>query len=378
MPNTISPEKIKNARPAASGKAGFWIGMLCTAALLGAVGYWGWRLLETRPEIGDLLPVGSPQAATAAISAPDDGLALPTMRAAGGYLSGIPRSIVSQMTIPARNSDWISQYTVQKGDSVESIAKQFGLKDGSIVWGNIDLLASDANFLKPGQVLTILPVDGAFYKWKDGDSLEGVASTWNTTVDAILNWPGNELNPLAPSIAPGQWLILPGGWKLFDWQAAIIPSGGKSTTYALGEGVCQNGYNGTPGTGDWIWPSPPSYHWLSGNDFLGSAHPGIDIAAYLGMPVYAADNGVVVYAGWSQNRDGTPGYGNLVIIDHLDGWHTFYGHLSQINVTCGQQLFRGNILGLAGSTGNSTGPHIHFEMRLGSAPVNPHDYLPAP
>jgi murein DD-endopeptidase MepM/ murein hydrolase activator NlpD len=373
-----SPRKNPPARPVSSGKAGFWIGMLFTAALLGALGYWGWRMIETRPEIGDLLPIGTPQAATAAVGAPENGLALPTARASVGVLAGIPRSIVSQMTIPARKSDWVSQYTVQKGDSVDSIANQFGLLAGSIVWGNTDLLASDANFLKPGQVLTILPVDGAFYKWKEGDSLEGVASTWNTTVDAILNWPGNELNPLAPAIAPGQWLILPGGWKLFEWQAAIIPSGGKSTTYALGAGVCQNGYNGTPGTGDWTWPSPPSYHYLSGNYFSSSVHPGIDIAAYLGMDVYAADNGVVVYAGWSQNRDGTPGYGNLVIIDHLDGWHTFYGHLNQINVNCGQQVIRGNIIGRAGSTGNSTGPHIHFEMRYGATPQDPLGLLPAP
>ena len=122
------------------------------------------------------------------------------------------------------------------------------------------------------------------------------------------------------------------------------------------------------GTGDWIWPTPPSYHWLSGNPFLGAAHPGIDIAAYIGMPIYAADNGVIVYAGWSQNRDGTPGYGNLVIIDHLDGWHTFYGHLSQINVTAANRSTAGMIIGLAGSTGNSTGPHLHFEMRYNTVP----------
>jgi murein DD-endopeptidase MepM/ murein hydrolase activator NlpD len=297
--------------------------------------------------------------------------------AAGGSHSEIARSIVSQITIPARNSDWVTQYTIQKGDSVESIAKQFGLKDGSIVWGNTDALAKDANFLQPGQTLIILPVDGAFYKWKQADNLESVAATWNTTVDAILNWPGNELNPLAPSIAPGQWLILPGGWKLYDWEAPMIRTG-KSSTFALGAGACPNGYDGPVGTGDWAWPTSSAWHWLSGNNYLGSAHPGIDIALYLGMPIMAADNGVVVYAGWSQNRDGTPGYGNLVIIDHLDGWHTFYGHLSQINVHCGESMYGGMILGLGGSTGNSTGPHLHFEMRYGSAPQNPWSLLPPP
>ena len=355
---------------------GFWIGMLATAALLGMLGYWGWRMIQTNPGGEDSQTGGSAQSSTAIAGAVEDGLALPSAEAPGVSRSDIARSIVLQMTIPARNSDWITPYTIKKGDSVSSIAKQFGLKDASIVWGNTDLLADNANFLQPGQSLNILPVDGAFYKWKKGDDLASIAGNWNTSVDAILNWPGNELNPLAPSIADGQWLILPGGWKPYEWEAPLIFKG-KSSTYALGAGACPNGYDGPIGTGDWIWPSPSSYHWLSGNAFSPPAHSGIDIAAYLGMPVYAADNGVIVYAGWSQNRDGTPGYGNLVIIDHLDGWHTFYGHLSQINVTCGAKMFRGMTLGLAGSTGNSTGPHIHFEMRYGSAPTDPLGVLPA-
>jgi murein DD-endopeptidase MepM/ murein hydrolase activator NlpD len=374
--DTETPEKKPASQPSSFRKGGFWIGMLGTAVLIGVLGYWGWRVSRTNSELEGRQAGGSGQSATEVGGAVQDGWALPSVGAAGGSHSEIARSIVSQITIPARNSDWVTQYTIKKGDSVNSIAREFGLKDGSIVWGNTDLLADDANFLQPGQSLIILPVDGAFYKWKQSDNLESVAATWNTTVDAILNWPGNELNPLAPSIAPGQWLILPGGWKPYEWEAPLIRSG-KSSTYALGAGVCLNGYDGPMGTGDWMWPSPASYHWLSGNAFSPPAHSGIDIAAYLGMPVYAADNGVIVYAGWSQNRDGTPGYGNLVIIDHLDGWHTFYGHLSQINVTCGEKMFGGMILGLAGSTGNSTGPHIHFEMRLGSAPQDPQGLLPA-
>jgi murein DD-endopeptidase MepM/ murein hydrolase activator NlpD len=349
--------------------------MLGTAVALGALGYLAWRMTQSGPVVEGPQVGGTAQTGMVTVGPALDGVSLPSAEATDAMLSNIVRSIKPQTTIPARNSDWVTQYTVKRGDSVESIAKQFGLKDGSIVWGNTELLAGDANFLQPGQALVILPVDGAFYKWKEGDSLEAVAATWNTTVEAILGWPGNDLNPLAPSIVPGQWLILPGGWKLYDWEAPVIYSG-KSSTYALGVGVCENGLGGLEGTGTWIWPTPSGWHWLSGNDYLGSAHPGIDIAARMGLPVYAADNGVIVYAGWSQNRDGTPGYGNLVIIDHLDGWHTFYGHLSQINVRCGQSMTQGELLGLAGSTGNSTGPHVHFEMRTASGPQNPHDWLP--
>jgi murein DD-endopeptidase MepM/ murein hydrolase activator NlpD len=113
---------------------------------------------------------------------------------------------------------------------------------------------------------------------------------------------------------------------------------------------------------------------VSGNEYIPKIHPGIDIAAWTGMPVYASDTGVVVYAGWNDS-----GYGNLVIIDHGNGWQTAYAHNSQINVRCGQTVYQGDVIALAGSTGRSTGPHIHFEMRSDLyGRVNPWLYLPPP
>jgi murein DD-endopeptidase MepM/ murein hydrolase activator NlpD len=347
----------------------FWAGVFMTALLLGALGFWIWRVIQTGVT-GD----SSPSNSTAASIAHAAGK-LPVIDAMRADILGIHRPIIFRTTIPNRSPDWVTQYTVQKGDSVDSIAKNYGLKPESMVWGNTELLSKDANFLQPGQALNILPTDGAFYEWKHDDTLENVAAYWNTSVDSILNWPGNGLNPLNPSINSGQWLILPGGWKHYDWEAAMIRTG-NSTTYALGSGMCANGYDGPMGLGNWVWPT--SNHWLSGNDWLGAAHPGIDIGIYLGMPIVAADDGVVVFAGWSQNRDGSQGYGNLVIIDHLNGWHTFYAHLLQINVTCGQVAHRGFTIGLGGSTGNSTGPHLHFEMRYQGAPQNPWGVLPPP
>jgi murein DD-endopeptidase MepM/ murein hydrolase activator NlpD len=91
----------------------------------------------------------------------------------------------------------------------------------------------------------------------------------------------------------------------------------------------------------------------------------------MGQPIYASQAGVVVYAGSS-----TVGYGLLVIVDHLNGWHTLYAHLSQWNMSCGQQVYRGTVLGLAGSTGNSSGPHLHFEMRYNGGKENPWGLLP--
>jgi hypothetical protein len=348
----------------------FWAGSLGGAAVIVLMILGGGRIIEAfsaTPAAGEI-PAVAEEADGGLPSVEKTDRSLPPV---------IARAVLFRTTIPERTADWVSSYTVQKGDSVEAIARMFELTDESIVWGNTDLLSTDANFLQPGQDLTILPVDGAFYRWKESDDLKSVADTWNTTVDAILNWPGNGLNPLSPDIYPDQWLILPGGWRPYDWEAAVVYTG-KSSTYALGAGMCSNGYDGPVGTGDWMWPTVSSYHWLSGNDWLGSAHPGIDIAIYLGMPITAVDSGVVVYAGWSQNRDGTPGYGNLVIIDHLNGWHTFYAHLLQVNVRCGQPIYGGMAVGLGGSTGNSTGPHLHFEMRYGTIPQNPWGVLPAP
>jgi murein DD-endopeptidase MepM/ murein hydrolase activator NlpD len=109
------------------------------------------------------------------------------------------------------------------------------------------------------------------------------------------------------------------------------------------------------------------------NPFGGDSfefHTGQDIDAEWGAPVQAAANGTVVFVGW-QN-----GYGQLVIIDHGDGLTTRYGHLSQTEATLGQAITRGTVLGRVGSTGRSTGPHLHYEVRINDHPVNPRQYLP--
>jgi murein DD-endopeptidase MepM/ murein hydrolase activator NlpD len=126
--------------------------------------------------------------------------------------------------------------------------------------------------------------------------------------------------------------------------------------------------DGPIGTGGFIWPT--GNHYLSGYDF-SSSHLAIDIAAGLGAPVYASDSGVVVTAGWNSS-----GYGYVIMIDHGNGYSTVYGHLSQYNVSLCQGVTQGQLIGLAGSTGNSTGAHLHFEIRLNGGYVNPWSVLP--
>ena len=136
-----------------------------------------------------------------------------------------------------------------------------------------------------------------------------------------------------------------------------------------GAAACAGLVNAPIGTGAFQWPT--DQHYLSGYDYDPLVHPGLDLAAGQGDSIYAAEAGAVVYAGWNDQ-----GYGELIILDHGDGWHTLYAHLSQINVTCGQGVQRGTVIGLAGSTGHSTGPHLHFEMRSLAGRVNPWFYLP--
>jgi len=258
-------------------------------------------------------------------------------------------------------------YTVEAGDSVFSIATDYDLKPESVLWANYDQLKDDPQMLEVGLTLNIPPVDGVFYKWKDGDTVEGVASRYHVDASAILSYPGNRLDMTNPEIKPETFVMVPGGTSEFrQWVVPTIPRGkaGVST----GIDTCDTSGSTAYGSGSFIWPTPVKQ--VSGNDYWG-AHLGIDIAAGLGQYVYAADSGVVVYAGPIGG-----GYGNMVMIDHGNGYQTLYAHNSAVNVRCGQNVSQGQVIALAGSTGNSTGPHLHFEVRYLGGFINPWSVLP--
>ncbi|MRR31368.1 M23 family metallopeptidase, partial [bacterium] len=136
-----------------------------------------------------------------------------------------------------------------------------------------------------------------------------------------------------------------------------------------GPGYCGATSEGPVGSGTFVWPTVE--HYLSGYDYTPPIHRGLDFAGHLGNSIFATDAGVVVYSGWNTN-----GYGELIVVDHGDGWQSVYAHLSVRNVECGAYVYQGDIIGQMGSTGNSTGPHLHFELRsTTSGPVNPWDFL---
>ena len=133
---------------------------------------------------------------------------------------------------------------------------------------------------------------------------------------------------------------------------------------------CPGNQKGPVGTGHFIWPSV--FQAISGGDFK-EGHPGIDLAVPTGSAVYAADTGLVIFAGWS-----SLGYGNTIVIDHGNGYKTLYAHLSQVSQYCGAIVKAGQVIGLSGSTGNSSGPHLHFEVRVPGGYLNPLKVLPNP
>ncbi|HUF37612.1 MAG TPA: M23 family metallopeptidase [Anaerolineales bacterium] len=301
-------------------------------------------------------------------------VALPSLGEEAVYRFGIPRFAVLHTTIPARPRVDVITYTVQAGDTVFGIAEFYGLRAETIFWGNQEVLGDDPHRLFPGQVLNILPIDGVYHKYSAGEDLARVAEFYGVDAPAILEWPGNQLDLVdanlgSPEISPGTWLIVPGGEREFvDFGPPRILRSNPAAARTYGPGHCGEIYDGAVGSGTFMWPT--TERWISGYDFNPAAnHSGIDIAGQIGNPVWAADAGVVVYSGWSYL-----GYGNLVVIDHGQ-WQTVYAHLSDFYVFCGMSVFQGATIGTVGSTGNSSGPHLHFELMYLSAKVNPWDYM---
>jgi len=290
---------------------------------------------------------------------------------------GITRLVIPRTILPARPRFEVVQYLVQKGDTVTGIAQKYGLKPETILWGNYYILADNPDRLLPGQKLNILPVDGMYYEWHAGDGLNGVAKFYGVTTDDIVNWPGNHLDVKSlgdfahPNIKTGTWIMIPSGHRDFIvWSAPRITRANPAAGKIFGAGFCSKVNDGPMGTGTFIWPSTEKY--LSGYDYSPETnHWGIDIAGKVGNPIFAADNGVVVYAGWNDW-----GYGNVVVIDHGNGWQTMYAHLSVIGVQCGSTVYQGSTIAQMGSSGVTSGPRLYFEMlsdKYGRA--NPWNFL---
>ncbi len=249
--------------------------------------------------------------------------------------------LIVALTFTALSEYFLLHYYVKFGDTLIEIADSFGVSPSTILDWNPNI---DPRYLKAGQELLIPIPDGIIYEVKKGDTLDTIAKRFFTVVDVI-----KEANNLIGSIIfPGQKLFIPleaVGIAFNDTKTLIWP--------VYGEISSPFGWRIHPITKRW------------------SFHTGIDIAAPEGTPIFAADSGVVEYAGWKS------GYGNFIIINH-GLYKTAYGHLSKIDVFVGQYVTRGELIGRVGNTGISTGPHLHFEVRYRNRYTNPVTYLPSP
>lgn len=243
----------------------------------------------------------------------------------------------------------IESYLVKSGDTASLIAKKFGVSVETILWENNLALNST---LKIGQKLVILPTSGLTYKVKKGDTVDKIAQNFKVDADKILAY--NNLSNLN-SLQISQILVIPDAKKIIPKPQVSSPLNAIKQYYEAPDLRKVVGF---------IWPTAcrritQYYSWR---------HHAIDIACGYNALIYAVEGGVVESACWAA------GYGKRIIIRHPNGMRTLYGHFNQLNVTAGQTIKKGQVIGLMGSTGRSTGPHLHLEVIAGSTKMNPLKY----
>lgn len=251
----------------------------------------------------------------------------------------------------------VIDYTVEDGDTVGTIAQKFGISEDTIRWEN-DITR---DIIKPGQVLRILPETGVMHSVKKGDTVESIAKKYDVDSQSIVVYPFNTfVNDETFELAVGQKLMVPNG-AISEPASAFNPVARAPRTQQTTPDA------GTvTASGQFIWPAQgrltTNFVWY---------HKGLDIANKAAPNILAADSGTVVVAGWPDNW----GYGNRVIIDHGNGYRTLYAHMSAIFVVPGQTVARGTAIGRMGSTGRSTGTHLHFEVIRNGVHINPFSLL---
>ena len=281
-------------------------------------------------------------------------------------------------TYPSPRTEIIA-YEVVEGDTIFTIAKSFDVEPETILWTNRYLIGDTPDGVYPGQDLIILPEDGVYHAWLYGEGLNGVSRGYGVTPEDILNEPMNDIDVAAigdyslPKIRTGTFFYIPGGQgSIPTWVGVITnandPAGKHPNVSYLGAFSC-NTTAWAVGSGAFRLPTDTSA--ISGYEYNPPVHNGLDYAGRTGHNIYATDTGVVIYAGWSDR-----GYGNTIVVDHGNGYLSLYAHLMDggVNVGCGSIVSGGQLIGYMGSTGNSSGAHLHFELRYNGSPVNPHGF----
>lgn len=243
-------------------------------------------------------------------------------------------------------------YRVESGDTLFSIGEKFKISSDAIKYVNS---LTDNSILKIGQELTIPPVSGLIHTVESGDSLSSIAAKYDVAPQAIADF--NYLLDTS-RLAIGTDLVIPGG----KVPEIVTP---PPVIYADGSASTGTGSSASPNKNYCVWPTTVRII----TQYFSWYHNGLDVASPTGMampPLLACTDGIVTRAGWDPF-----GLGLHIMIDHGNGYETVYGHMSRLDVSYGQRVSRGEVLGLMGSTGRSTGPHVHFMVKYNGVAQNP-------
>ncbi len=276
----------------------------------------------------------------------------------------IKPNMIKPIDLPVNNNSGILvprqgvvEYVVNVGETISSIARKFGVSVETVLWQNG---LNSRSIIKKGDVLEILPVSGVTHKVKSGETVSAISRKYGISEDQIVS--ANNLLDIK-DIKIGQKLIIPGGRLVVPTSTVAVK---KITTPQVAPitKLFQQPENIDSGTG-YVWPAgvrriSQYYSWK---------HTGLDIAGPTGTNIYAMDAGVVTFSGVST------GYGYNILIDHGNGMKTRYAHASKLYVEKGETISKGQVIMAMGSTGWSTGPHLHFEVIVNGVKKNPLSYI---
>jgi len=258
-----------------------------------------------------------------------------------------PQELTTTTAISDKPRFEIFDYEVVSGDTLSGVAEKFGISVDTIKWAN----SLKTEKLIPGQTLRIPPVTGIVYKVAPGDTIYSLAKKYKSESQKIVNFPANDFADLDTfALNIGKILFIPDGVMPEAapvYQPRIVPQ------IIAGAG------------GKFLWPTQGKI-----TQYPVSYHMAVDIANNAAPVVAAADSGTVAYAGCIRY-----GYGCHIIITHAEGFQTLYGHLSSYNIQAGDNVARGQVIGRMGSTGRSSGTHLHFEVRKNGVLLNPLSFL---
>lgn len=299
-------------------------------------------------DVGDLPPEAT--AETPIDGAPNEAPPRPGFLSSNGDIIFQPYFPTTQDSIAPRQS--IEEYVVEDGDTLAGIAARFRLQLTTLLSSN---KLTARSVIRPGLKLLILPVDGVVHTIKKNEQIASIAKLYQVTPESILSF--NRIAN-AKALVVGQTLIIPGGRPLAAPTPVRRPSSGSSG------GAVPPSAPAIDSGARLLWPAIS--HRI--NQYYSWRHSGVDIHGKTGDPIYASEDGVVLESRWGGS------YGNMLLVKHDNGLITRYGHASKLLAGKGERVTRGQRIGLIGSTGRSTGPHIHYEVYVGSTRVNPLGY----